>query len=111
MLLDDLMPEWDATRIEHRVLDGDLEDVHDAVLRADFVRAARDSRGVHALFTAREAAERVAAAVRGAAYNGQAETGRLRLVDLTEEGEWIRLGADPPREVAFGAIGRFWAGS
>jgi hypothetical protein len=34
----------------------------------------------------------------------------LRLEDMPERGEWILLGEDPPREVAFGAIGRFWSG-
>jgi hypothetical protein len=29
---------------------------------------------------------------------------------MAERGEWVRLGEDPPHEVAFGAIGRFWAG-
>jgi len=32
------------------------------------------------------------------------------LRDLESRGEWVQLEADPPHEVAFGAVGRFWAG-
>jgi hypothetical protein len=31
----------------------------------------------------------------------------LRLADL-QDGDWVRLGGDPPNEFAFGVIGRFW---
>jgi len=41
MLLDRLMGRYDATRVEHLVVDGDLAAVHAAVLRADFLRAGR----------------------------------------------------------------------
>jgi len=34
----------------------------------------------------------------------------MRLADLPAHGEWVLLGEDPPHEIAFGAIGRFWAG-
>jgi hypothetical protein len=34
----------------------------------------------------------------------------MRLADLPERGEWVLLGERPPREIAFGAAGRFWAG-
>ncbi|HKG01885.1 MAG TPA: hypothetical protein VKB03_01780 [Conexibacter sp.] len=34
----------------------------------------------------------------------------MRLADLPANGEWVLLGEDPPHEIAFGAIGRFWAG-
>jgi hypothetical protein len=38
MVLDEILPEYDAARIEHRVIDGAPEYVCDAVLRADFGR-------------------------------------------------------------------------
>ena len=38
------------------------------------------------------------------------EPAALRLVDLPDRGDWVRLGDDPPKEFAFGVIGRFWAG-
>ena len=34
----------------------------------------------------------------------------MRLCDLAAHGDWVLLGEDRPREVAFGAIGRFWGG-
>jgi hypothetical protein len=38
IVLDEILPEYDAARIEHRVIDGAPEYVCDAVLRADFGR-------------------------------------------------------------------------
>ena len=29
---------------------------------------------------------------------------------MTTHGEWVLLGKDPPHEVAFGVVGRFWSG-
>jgi hypothetical protein len=110
MLLDDLLPEYDATRIEHRVIDGSLDDVYAAVLEADFMRAARDNPAVQALFAVRTAAERLTARVRGATAQEPDEPDRLRLADLPAVGDWIRLGEDPPHEIAFGVVGRFWGG-
>lgn len=34
----------------------------------------------------------------------------MRLADMPTHGDWVLLGEDPPHEIAFGAIGRFWAG-
>ena len=34
----------------------------------------------------------------------------MRLGDLPENGEWVKLADEPPHELAFGVIGRFWAG-
>jgi hypothetical protein len=34
----------------------------------------------------------------------------MRLAELPTRGEVVLLGIDPPREVTFGMIGRFWAG-
>ena len=43
MLLDRLMPEFDATRIEHRVIDGRPADVYEVAIHADFLDAMRRS--------------------------------------------------------------------
>jgi hypothetical protein len=110
MLLDDLLPEYDATRIEHRVVGLRIDDAYAAVIEADFLRTAREHPAVHALFAARGAAERLAGMARGASTPPPPEPDRLRLVDLPEEGDWIRLGAHPPHEIAFGVMGRFWGG-
>jgi hypothetical protein len=111
MVLDALMPEFDATRIEHRVIDGDQARVYDAVMAADFIRAWRDNAAVRALFAARSTAEQVMTRVLGhEAAASPAAPASMRLADLPVRGQWVRLGDDPPHEIAFGVVGRFWAG-
>ena len=61
MLLDRWMPEFDATRIEHRVIDGSPADVYEAAIHVDLVDTVRRSRIVRGLFALRAAAERVVA--------------------------------------------------
>jgi hypothetical protein len=110
MLLDSLMPEYDATRIEHRVIDGQPADVYEAAVHADFLDAVRRSPIVRGLFALRAAAERGAATIRRSQIATPPELANLRLAELPEHGDWVRLGADPPNEFAFGVIGRFWSG-
>jgi hypothetical protein len=105
------MPECDASRIEHRVIDGPTTVVFEAVLHADFLDAVRRSRTVRGLFALRAAGERMAAAARRSPLVNPPEPAALRLADLPEHGEWVRLGTDPPNEFAFGVIGRFWGGT
>ena len=58
MLIDRLMPCYDAVRTEHRIVPGDLATVYAATRRADFIRAWRDSVTVRLLFAARGLGER-----------------------------------------------------
>jgi hypothetical protein len=109
MLLDSLMPEWDATRIEHRVIDGRPADVYEAAVLTDFLDAVRRNRIVRGLFAVRAAAERLAATAQRSQMVSPAEP-TLRLAEMPEHGDWVRLGEDAPNEFAFGVIGRFWAG-
>jgi hypothetical protein len=109
VLLDDLMPEFDATRIEHRVIIGAPAEVYEAATQADLVDAMRRSRAVRGLFALRGTIERVlATAARSPA--APVEEPVLRLAELPERGDWVKLGADPPNEFVFGVIGRFWNG-
>jgi len=39
MLIDRLMPVYNAVRVEHRIITGDLATVYGATRRADFIRA------------------------------------------------------------------------
>jgi hypothetical protein len=110
VLLDSLMPEFDATRIEHRVIDGPPADVYEVAIHVDFLDAMRRSRIVRGLFGLRAAGERAAAAARRAQAVRRPELGALRLAEMPERGDWVRLGEDPPNEFAFGVIGRFWGG-
>jgi hypothetical protein len=110
MLLDRLLADFDATRIEHRVIPGGLAEAYEATLQADFLRAWRESAAVRALFALRTAGERAAAAVRRRPFVAPPEVAALRLAGMPSHGDWVLLGEAPPHEVAFGAIGRFWAG-
>ncbi len=110
MLLDGLLPSFDATRIEHRVIPCGLPEAYEAVRQADFMRAWRDSVAVRALFALREAGERGAALARRRAPIPVPEVAALRLAGMPTHGDWVLLGEDPPHEIAFGAIGHFWAG-
>lgn len=109
-LLDRVMPAWEATRAEHCLIDASAPQVYDAALHADFIDAVRQHRAVRVLFAVRTGVERLIAAVRRRPWVAPPPRVRLRLADLATRGEWIRLGEDPPREIVFGAIGRFWAG-
>jgi len=111
LLIERLLPRPDAVRAEHLLVDGGVDAVYDAVRRADFMRAWRESPAVRFLFAARGVGERVASAAAGRERPVEPpppET--MRLADLPAHGEWVLLGEDPPHEIAFGAIGRFWAG-
>jgi hypothetical protein len=110
MLIDRLLPEFDAVRAEHLVIPGDVAAVYAAVRRADFIQAWRDSPAVRALFGARSLAERAVSAARGRRFAEPPAPASLRLADLPARGEWVLLGEDPPHEIAFGTVGRFWAG-
>lgn len=109
-LLDQLVPRCDATRVEHRVIHAPVAVVYDAVLEADFLDAARRHMAVRALFGVRQSLERLVGVLRRRRQAAAVPPPSLRLLDLTNHGEWVLLGESPPREIAFGAVGRFWAG-
>lgn len=110
MLLDGLLPDPDATRIEHRVIAGTIGDVYAATRDADFLDTWRGSPAVRGLFALRALGERAVAFARRRAPVVVPELESLRLADLPAHGDWVLLGEEPPREIAFGVIGRFWAG-
>lgn len=111
LLIERLISRPDAVRAEHLLVEGSRAAVYDAVRRADFMRAWQESRTVRALFAARSLGERAVSTVTGRTPPSEPPPpATIRLVDLTARGEWVLLGEDPPHEIAFGAIGRFWAG-
>jgi hypothetical protein len=110
MLLDRLMPAFDARRIEHRVIEGGLEQVYGATREADFIRAWKGSPAVRVLFAVRGAGERVALGALPPPPNPPSEIASMRLAEMPTRGEWVLLGEERPHEIAFGVIGRFWAG-
>jgi hypothetical protein len=110
MLLDRLLADFDTTRIEHRVIACGLAEAYEATRQADFIRAWRDSAAVRTLFALRGAGERVASLVQRRPLPPAPEVAAMRLAGMPTHGDWVLLGEAPPHEIAFGAIGRFWAG-
>ena len=108
--LDQCIPAWDATRVERRVIDVTTETLYEVTLNTDFLDVARSSRAVRALFALRSAAERLLQIVRGRSHPRRPAPRAIRVSALPLRGEWVTLGQDWPREIVFGAIGRFWAG-
>ena len=109
MILDELMPVWDARRVEQRVVEAPLAVVYGSALTADFLDAVRRSPIVKALFAVRSAAERTVAFIRRRPFEEPPTPAALRLIDLPSTGEWVGLGQSPT-EIAFGVVGRFWGG-
>jgi hypothetical protein len=110
MQLDWLLPEFDATVVQHLVIDGDRETVHRAVTEVDLADIARENPAVRALFATRATAERIIAVFTDRTVPAPATEEPIRLGDLPDRGEWVRLGGEAPQEICFGVIGRFWGG-
>ena len=64
MLIDHLMPEFDATRIEHRVIAGRVGEAYAAAIAIDFVDAVRESHALRVVLALRTRTERVASLLR-----------------------------------------------
>lgn len=109
MLIDEVQPDFDAARLEHRVVPGEPQAVYEIVLEADFIDAWKNNDAVRVLFALHAIAERLASLVRSP-VEPAAEVASMRLAHLPRRGDWVVLCTDPPREIVFGAIGRFWAG-
>jgi len=111
MLLDEIMPEWHATRVEHRIIAGAREQVYETALDIDFLDVPREVPAVRSLFAVRSAAERLVSAARRMPPTPVAAPPSMRLRDMTAHGEWVDLGRVTGVEIAFGAVGQFWAGA
>jgi hypothetical protein len=110
MMLDWLLPEFDASLAEHRVIDADPASVYRAVATVDMVEIPQGYPAVRALFAVRGAAERLANALLGRPAPTVQANGPMRLGDMPARGEWVKFSDDPPWELTFGVIGRFWGG-
>ena len=111
MIIDEVMPDFDAVRAEHRVIVGTPAELFAIALEADMAEALRVNPVAGALFGLRAGIERFLALLTRRSPAPVSASGEpLRLVDMPEHGEWVSLGRRPPAEIAFGVIGRFWAG-
>jgi hypothetical protein len=110
MLNDRLMPCYDAVRAEHRIVSGDIATVYAATRRADFIRAWRESVAVRLLFAVGGLGERAVSLIARRQHREPPPPESMRLAGMPTHGDWMLLGEDLPREIAFGVIGRVWAG-
>jgi hypothetical protein len=110
MMLDWLLPDFDATVAVHRVIDAEPSRVYRAVKAVDMVQIPQAYPAVRALFAARSAAERLVNALRDRPTPPLDADGPMRLGDLPAYGDWVKFSDDPPWELSFGVIGRFWGG-
>lgn len=106
MLIDDLMPEFDATRIEHIVVEAPPARTYEALLEADFMQAYKGSPAMRSLFALRGAASSLARRVTGGETPPEPEA--MRPSQLPGHGEWVKLRETPGEELVIGAIGVFW---
>jgi hypothetical protein len=108
VLIDDVLSDFDVTRVDTVVVRAPAEDVYRIARDIDLVEVVREDPLVGALFALRSIPDQVMRRLGRAPSAPNVES--MRLSDLGEEGEWIRLAEDPGREFVFGSAGRFWNG-
>src|SRR4030081_1122308 len=96
MLIDRLMPSYDAVRTEHRIVPGDVATVYTATRQADFILAWRESVAVRLLFAVRGVGERAISLIGGREHREPPPPESMRLADMPTHGDWVLLGEDPP---------------
>ncbi|MEZ5080156.1 MAG: hypothetical protein R2878_05755 [Thermoleophilia bacterium] len=114
MLIDRVLPRFDATIIEHIVIDASPEVVFRAAREMDFLQI--HTPFVDALMAARGLPDRIGRRLGNRPAPPPPPT--MRLADLFDrpgaadalEG-WVALGEAPGRELVFGAVGKFWQAS
>jgi hypothetical protein len=94
MLIDRLMPTYDAVRAEHRIVPGDVATAYVATRRADFIRAWRESAALRLLFAARGLGERAVALAARREFREPPAPESMRLADMPTHGDWVLLGED-----------------
>ena len=110
-LLDAMMPSYDHTRVESRIVDGPAPVVYRAARELDFLTV--HSPLSDAAMFVRMAPARVATWLGRQAIEPTAEPDAMRLGDLFDGQdaggpEWFGLGETPGRELVVGSVGRFW---
>lgn len=110
-LLDAMMPIYDHTRVEYRLVDGPVPVVYRAARELDFLTV--DSRLSDAAMFVRMIPARVATWMGRQAIEPTEEPDAMRMGDLFDSPdgggpEWFGLAETPGRELVVGSIGRFW---
>jgi len=100
LLIDRYLPVYDVAITEHLVVDAPIETVYPAARELDFL-SVRSPLLLASFFV-----RGLPARLRGRSPEPVAE---LRLAAGAEDVPgWLVLGEEPGRELAFGAVGRFW---
>lgn len=105
LLIDELMPDGDATLRVSTIADADAATTWRAARSVDLMRVRTPL--TRAAFRVRDMMDRIGRARRGAAA---AEPPPAQLTFDSGLPGWSRLGEQPGHEFVFGAIGRFWTG-
>lgn len=109
MVIDRVLPTFDVTRIEHRVVDAPLPRTWQALRDLDLLKV--HTPVMDAAFFVRGLPERIGRLL-GRDVPDPIDLGELKLVgDGSGLPGWVILGEVPQREIAFGAVGRFWDGT
>jgi hypothetical protein len=111
MLIDQFLPQFDETIIEHAVIDAPVEIVYRTVRDMDFLDI--HSPLMDAAMFVRAIPERIGRTIRREPPPPPPPT--MRLTDFFDgqpdpeilQG-WIPLGEDSPHEIVFGAVGKVW---
>jgi len=111
MLIDEILPDYDATIIEHLVVDAPCDVVYQAARTMDFLGV--HSPTVDALMFARGLPDRLVGWLRK--RPAPPPPPAMRLADMFDGSAdpdvlagWLALGESPGRELVFGAIGKVW---
>jgi hypothetical protein len=108
MLLDEVLPAFDVTRVDAVTVAAPAEDVYRVALDLDLIEVVRTDPVLGVLFAIRGIPDQLLGAL--GKRPAPPAPASMRLIDIPAEGEWIRLGEDPGREIVFGTAGRFWKG-
>lgn len=111
LLIDDVLPEFDETIVEHVVIDAQPDTVYEAVSNMDFLEIS--SPLMDAAMFVRGLPGRIGRRMRGDEPLPAPPSATLAdMFDGTGESEvfqdWVGLGEDPPHEIVFGAAGKVW---
>jgi hypothetical protein len=111
MLMDEFLPRFDETIVEHVVIEARPEVVYRTVRDMDFLSI--HSPLMDAAMLVRMAPERIGRRIRREPPPPPPPA--MRLADLFEGpldpdilGGWVPLGEEPSREMVFGAVGKVW---
>lgn len=103
MLIDEYLPTFDVTRVEHTIVDANPETTYEAMVGADLL----DLGPIVRLLGALRAAPQFLTD-RFRSRPGTPSPEQMRFADVPETDEWTLLAESPGEEYVIGAVGKFW---